>query len=103
MRAAWTVGVWTVSLLSLAVAGLVAAIFILIALSLDPTDIITAGIEPWTDAAVAACAFTGLALVTALSLRLWYSARFWAVGVVLTVAEAGGVAWTCARVYNEYF
>ena len=102
MRAV-TAGVWIVSLLSLSMGGLIAAEFIFMATSLDPTEIITAGTEPWTDALEAGGAFTGLIAATVLGLALWHTARFKIVGLLLTIAEVGAVAWACVRVYTDYF
>ena len=98
-----TAGIWIVSLLSLSLGGLIAAEFIFMATSLDPTQIITAGTEPWTDALEAGGAFAGLVAATMLGLALWHTTRFKIIGLLLTIAEVGAVGWACVRVYNDYF
>lgn len=103
MRAVLTALVWIVSMTSLGLAALIVVAFIFMATSMDPSELIAAGTETWTDAAMAIAAFTGLLAMTALSLGLWHSARFRAVGLVLTAAEAGCVVWACTKIYSEYF
>ena len=103
MRPILTVTIWSVSLLCLAVAGVVATEVALIPVSLDVGDMVTAGVEPWQDALVAAALFAGLLAVTALSLRLWHSVRFKALAVVLTAAEVAAVGWSGFIVYRDYF
>ena len=103
MRTAFTAAIWTLSLASLGLAGVIAGGLALIAFSLDPSDIITAGLEPYTDALIAAGAFLALLVVTLLSLRLWHSVRFRVASVILTFAEVACVGWACARVYRDYF
>lgn len=98
-----TAAVWIASLTCLLVGALIALEFGLMATSLDPTEIVTAGTQPWSDALVATSAFAGLCVVTAVSLRLWHTMRFRAVALILTAAEIGCVAWACSKVYNEYF
>lgn len=103
MRAALTAGIWIAALASLTLGGLIAVEFIFMATSLDPTEIVSGGTEPWTDALTAAVAFAGLAVATALGLTLWHTARFKVAGLILTIAEVVGVAWACAKVYKDYF
>jgi hypothetical protein len=103
MRKILTACIWIVALASLVVGGLIATMFMLIATSLDPTDIVTAGVEPWTDALDAGLAFVALVVATALGLFLWHSARFKFAGLLTTLAVAACVAWTSVQVYHEYF
>lgn len=103
MRGALTIGVWTISLLSVLAGGALATAFGFMAAGMDPSDIIANGTQPWTDALWATAGFIGLVVVTMLSLRLWHTIRFKPVGLILTVLEAGAVAWACAKVYAEYF
>ncbi len=97
-----TVGVWVVALAALGAGGLLASGFALMAASLDPAEIVAAGAEPWTNAAMAVGAFSLLVVATVLGLLSWHSSRFRAVGLAITAAEAGAVAWACLRFYNEY-
>ncbi len=94
---------WAVALATLGIAGLLTAGFVLMALSLDPGEIILAGSEPWTNAAAALVAFAVLAGTTALSLRLWHSDRLRGIGLLLTLAQMGAVAWACRSFYADYF
>lgn len=103
MRGALTATVWILALASVTMAALIAAAFVFMATSLDPTDLIAAGTEPWTAAATAVLIFVGLAALTVLSLSLWHSDRFKIVGLLLALAAAGYVSWDCATVYTEYF
>ncbi|WP_158808789.1 hypothetical protein [Beijerinckia sp. L45] len=103
MRDKRTVAMWLVSFGTLGVAGLLATAFAMMAFGLDPSEMITAGAEPWTNAAVAAAAFGGLVITTGLSLWVWHFTRWRMVALVLTVIEVGCVAWACASVYRDYF
>ena len=98
-----TVAVWSATLLSLLVGGLIAVEFGFMASSLDPTDLLVSGTAPWTDALIAVGAFLGLLVAGALGLRLWHSRRFRVLGLILVLAEVAGTAWACATVYAEYF
>ena len=103
MRAALTVMVWIVSLLSLMAAGLIATTFLYMATSMDPTELISVGIAPWTEALQAALAFIGIAAATVLTLVLWHRTRFKVVALILAALQAGCVAWGCVYLYTEYF
>ena len=108
MGRAPTLAIWIVSCTVLGIAAVIAVLFVMMATSMDPSEMVTAGvgpalIEPWTDAAYAACGFIGLCLVTAIALRLWHSRRFRIVGAVLTAVDAGVVGWLVAWVSREYF
>ena len=94
---------WAVSLACVILGGAIAGLFVLMASSLEPTDLLSDGVEPYTDAAIAAGAFVGLVLAAAAGLLAWHSVRFRAIGVVLTACEVGLVAWGSLRVYNDYF
>lgn len=94
---------WIFALGLLCMAGLLAGGIVLIPLSLDPGEIILAGADPWTEAAEAAGAFAVAAGMTALSLRLWHSARFRAAALLLTLVQLGAVAWACRIFYTDYF
>ena len=98
-----TAGMWTLSLATLGVAGLLASSFALMAASLDPAEMISAGIEPWTNAAEAAAGFAALVATTAVALFLWHSARFRALGLIVAVLQACAVAWASLQFFNEYF
>ena len=98
-----TIAVWAAAALGLVVAGIIAAGMVLMATSLDPTEVVTGGAEAWTDALEAVAAFAGLCVVAILGVGLWHTARFRALGAILTLAELGAVAWACALVYREYF
>ena len=101
-RTGGTLAVWLVSSVNLLAAGLIAAEFVFMATSLDPTEILTVGTEPWTDALLAAAAFAGLVVATVLSLGLWHRGRLRTLALLLTAAETGAVVWACVKVYNEY-
>ena len=73
------------------------------AASLDPTEMVTTGLDAWTDALKALAAFAGLVVVAVLALKLWHTARFRVVAVVLTLVELGAVGWACAIFAREYF
>ena len=103
MRFAATATIWCACLLALAVAASIAAATVFMAGSLDPSQLVTSGIDAWTDAAKAVAALAGLAVVAALGLRLWHTARFKAIGALLTLAEVGAVAWACVAFGREYF
>ena len=76
---------------------------VFMAASLDPTELVTAGVDAWTDASKAVAAFVGLVVVAVLGLRLWHTARFKALGAALTLAEVGVVGWACVVFVREYF
>lgn len=103
MRTAATVAVWCACLLGVAVAASIATAVVFMASSLDPTEMVTNGVDAWTDALKAMAAFVGLVVVAVLALRLWHTARFRVVAVVLTLAELGAVGWACAVFAHEYF
>jgi hypothetical protein len=103
MRDKFTVAIWLVSLGTLSVAGLLATAFAMMAFGLDPSEIITAGAEPWTNAAIASAAFVGLAITTGLSLWVWHFTRWRRLALAMTAIEVGCVAWACAAVYRDYF
>lgn len=103
MRTAATIAVWCAGLLSVAVAASIATTMVFMAGSLDPTELVTTGIDAWTDALKAVVAFAGLLVVAVLALSLWHTARFKAVAAVLTLAEVGAVGWACAFFAREYF
>ena len=98
-----TAASWTLSLLGLAVGGLVATEFVLIPVSLDIGEVVTGGIEPWRDAAEAAALFAALLVATAVSLRLWHSAHFKMLAWLMTAVELAGVGWASFVVYRDYF
>ena len=98
-----TVGVWIVSLASLSLAGLIVAAFVMMAFGLDPSEVVTAGVEPWFNALMATGAFAGLAIATGLSLWLWHFTRFRLAALIMTVLEAGCVVWACVSIYQDYF
>jgi hypothetical protein len=103
MKTLANVTVWTLALLVVVVAGLLATQFVLMATSLDPTDLITVGLEPWQNAVLACVAFIGVAIVTIASLFLWHRkhAKVW--GAVLLVVQGVALVWICVGVYREYF
>ncbi len=103
LRRAATIALWSAALLGLLVAGTLAAGMMVVATSLDPAELVSGGVEAWTDALEAVAAFAGLCLVAVGGIGFWHTARFKALGVVLTLAEVGAVAWACAFVYREYF
>ena len=103
MRFALTIAMWCAALLGVAVAASLATALVFMASSLDPTDLVTSGVDAWADALKAVAAFAGLVVVAALGLRLWHTARFQAVGALLMLVELGGAAWACAVFYREYF
>lgn len=103
MRTLGTLGVWAVALLSIAVAGLLAFVFVSIPLSMDPTDVITAGSEPWATALYAAVGFAAVLVVGAVGLRLWHTARLKPAALAVIAADAAIVAWACVWAYQEYF
>ena len=102
MRVA-TVAIWCACLLSVAVAASIATAMVFMAGSLDPTDLVTTGLDAWGDALKSVAAFAGLVVVTVLALSLWHTVRFKAVAAVLTLAQLGVVGWACAVFAREYF
>lgn len=72
------------------------------ATSLDPLQMMNAGTEPWTDSLAWAGAFLGVAIVAAIGLRLWHTARFRPLALVLLAAQIGFVAWAFSFVYMDY-
>ena len=103
MRTAATVAVWCACLLGIAVAASIATAVVFMASSLDPTEMVTTGLDAWTDALKAAAAFAGLVVVAVLALRLWHTARFKVIAVMLTLVQLGAVGWACAVFAREYF
>ncbi len=103
MHTLLTAAIWIISLLSLTVAGLIATELVLIPASIDIGEIVTGGTGPWLDAAYAAGLFVALLVATAVSLRLWYSARFKGLAWLLTAAEVACVGWSSFVLYRDYF
>ena len=103
MRKLLTAGFWTVSVTCVVLAGALAAIFVFMPISLDPSEMITAGVEPWRDAAVAIGAFLVLLVASAIGLRLWHTIRFKPVALLLVAAQIAAVCWSGALVYRDYF
>lgn len=97
-----TVGLWIVWLGSLSVAGLLATAFAMMAFGLDPSEIVTAGAEPWTNAMIATSAVVGLAAIAGLSLWLWHFTRFRPISLILTAISVGLVIWASISVYTDY-
>lgn len=95
--------VWLATFLGLIVGGLVAAMFVVMPTSLGPSEMIEAGVEPWTTALYAAGAFVALVVAAVIGLVLWHSARFRLLGLLLVVAQVVAVAWTSLAVYADYF
>ena len=102
MHSFLTAAIWSLSLLSLAVAGLIAAEFALIPASIDIGELVTGGLGPWRDAAEAAGLFVVLLVATAVSLRLWHTARFKTVAWLLTLVELACVGWSSFVMYRDY-
>ena len=102
MRVAATVAGWGAALLAVGVAASIAGAMVFMAASLDPSEVVTTGIDAWTDAMKAVAASAGLVVVAILGLGLWHTARFKVAGAALTLAEVGAVAWACAAFYREY-
>ena len=98
-----TAAIWAVSLTYLVVAGLVAAEFVLMPVSLDMSELLTAGSQPWRDAAIAAVAFTALLVLAAISLRLWHTVRFRTIAWALTLLDLVAVGWFGYVVLRDYF
>ncbi len=104
MRTAFsTTIVWAAALTSLLGAGILAAMFALMATSLDPLQAVEAGVAPWIDAVYAALAFLGVVVTTVVALAAWHSRRFTLVGAALAVAQVGVVIWASLKVFTEYF
>ncbi len=103
MRSAATIAVWCLALLGVAIAASIATAMVFMASSLDPSELVTTGVDAWTEALKAVAAFAGLVVVAVLGLSLWHTARFKPLGALLTLAEVGAVAWACAVFYREYF
>lgn len=103
MRDLSTATVWLVSLVLAGVGAMLAAQFVFMAFSLDPAATIADGGEAWWDAGIAVLAFLAFALVCALGLLLWHSARLRPVSLVVLAAEAVAIGWACLHVYREYF
>ena len=97
-----TLAVWGLSLATLVVAGVLAAAFALMAASLNPEDMVSAGVEPWTNAAVAIAALAAVVVTTALCLALWHATRLRALGAAISVLQAGAVLWASVWFYSEY-
>ena len=95
--------IWILSLATLLIAGVVATVFVFMATSVDPSDLVTDGLQSWDDALMAVAAFAGLLVATIVGLKLWHTVRFKIVGAMLTVADVVLVGWACLRVYGEYF
>ena len=102
-RTALTAAVWAATLLALVVGGLIAALFVVMPTSLGPTEMIEAGVEPWTTALWAGGAFVLLVIVALAGLAMWHSARLRVVGLVLVLAQVAAVAWAALKVYGDYF
>ncbi len=103
MRTTLNAAIWAATLLCLIVGGLIATILVIMPTSLDPTEMIEGGTEPWWTALYAAMAFVGLVVAAVLGLACWHSARLKPLGVVLTLAQIVAVVWAAGRVYVEYF
>jgi hypothetical protein len=101
-RKPFTIGLWALATVSILIAGLIPAGALLIATSLDPSEMIMSGIEPWTDALIASGAFLALLGFTLFSLWLWHSLRFRVLGALLVLAQAAAVVWAWTWVYEDY-
>lgn len=95
--------VWTAALGSITILGLIAAAFVFMATSMEPTDLITDGVQGWTDALSACAGFAGMLIVTVLALRLWHTERYHPAALVLTGLDIAVAAWACVTVYSDYF
>lgn len=103
-RRTWsTLLVWALHVACVATAGGFAAVFVLMATSLDPMEIVTAGAEPWTNALAWILAVLGVVLASAVGLLLWHSRRWRAAGIILLVVEITAMIWGGVTIYAEYF
>ncbi len=98
-----TSAVWAATFLSLIVGGLIAAILVVMPTSLGPSEMIEAGVEPWTIALYAALGFIALVVAAIAGLLAWHSQRFKAAGLVLVLVQVAAVAWVSVQLYVEYF
>lgn len=98
-----TSAVWAATFLCLIVGGLIASVLVVMPTSLGPSELIEAGLEPWTIALWAACGFVALVVAAIVGLLAWHSARFRAVGLVLVALEIAAVTWASIKLYLEYF
>ena len=98
-----TFAVWTATFLSLIVGGLIAAMLVVMPTSLGPTEMIEAGLEPWTIALYAAGGFVALVVAAVVGLLAWHSVRFKPAGLFLVLVEVAAVVWASFQLYFEYF
>ena len=98
-----TSAVWAATFLSLIVGGLIAAVLVVMPTSLGPSEMIEAGVEPWTIALYATLGFIALVVAAIAGLFAWHSQRFKAAGLVLVLVEVAAVAWVSVQLYVEYF
>ncbi len=97
-----TAFLYTVSVVALLVLGGIAVLTGLMATSIDWSETITAGSEPWVSALVAIGEFVGLAATIVLGMILWHTRRFKIAALVLIALAALLTLWLGIRFIGEY-
>ena len=107
LRSLPTIAIWTLSLVTLAIGGVLASLFVMMPVSLDVGEMVAGGVDPWRDAAYAALAYCGLFGASAGALVLWHRRRghtaarlaAWAIAA----AAVAAVAFAGALVLRDWF
>ena len=93
---------WTLSVVATLLAAAIAGMTALMAMSLDWGEAVTAGAEPWVNAAIAAAEFVGIAGASVLGMVAWHTRRFKALALVLVVGATLLTAWLGGHFISEY-
>ncbi len=97
-----TAGLWTLCVVASLVAGAIAGLTALMAMSLDWGEAVTAGTEPWVAALIAGGEFVGIAGASALGIVLWHTRRFKVAALVLIAVATLVTAWLGVAFIREY-
>lgn len=93
---------WTLAAVATLLAGAMALLTSIIALSLDFGETLAAGSEPWVAALVAILEFLGIAAACGGGLLAWHTQRWKVAGLVLIALAVLATLWLGVRFVGEY-
>ena len=97
-----TAVLYTAVVVATLVAAAIAGLTVLMAMSLDWGETVTAGTEPWIAVLVTASEFVGIAAASVLGIVLWHTQRFKTVALVLIAVATLVTAWLGISFIREY-
>ncbi len=93
---------WTAAVVVTLVSGAIAVLTVMMAMSLDWGETVTAGAEPWVNALVAGAEFVGIAGASVVGMVAWHTRRFKVLALLLVFGAALVTAWLGGRFVFDY-